>query len=109
MVHGSEEKPEYMLNAPAFQAAKTLMVEVGKRADTLSLMDSFINDLQANLSDTQNSIINKSTNSSAVVIESATVQMNIKELANDYDARRAGDQVMEEILRIASKSGTRSV
>jgi len=29
-------------------------------------------------------------------------------IANDYDARRAGEQALEQMLTIARKSGTRS-
>ena len=35
--------------------------------------------------------------------------MEVKEIANDYDARRAGREAMEEMVRIARKTGNRSV
>jgi hypothetical protein len=30
--------------------------------------------------------------------------MNVASIANDYDARRAGEQAMEEMLKIARKT-----
>jgi hypothetical protein len=35
--------------------------------------------------------------------------MDVKQIANDYDAKRAGEKAMEEMLRIARKSTTASV
>ena len=52
----------------------------------------------------ENSIINNSNNGQTVTIERAEVNLQIEKLANDYDSRRAADQVMEEMLRIASKT-----
>mgnify|MGYP007038179470 CR=1 FL=1 len=40
----------------------------------------------------------------SVVIERAEVNMNVQRLANDYDARRAGDQIMDQMLTIARKT-----
>ena len=42
--------------------------------------------------------------SSSVVIEHAEVNMKVDKLANSYDAARAGKDVMEEMLHIASKT-----
>ena len=41
-----------------------------------------------------------------VVIENASVNMNVGSIANDYDARRAGEQALTEMLRIARKTGS---
>jgi len=35
--------------------------------------------------------------------------MEVKEIANDYDAKRAGEKAMEEMLRIARKSTVTSI
>lgn len=35
--------------------------------------------------------------------------MEVKEISNDYDARRAGREAMEEMVRIARKTGSRSI
>ena len=44
-----------------------------------------------------------------VIIEHAEVNMNIEQIANDYDAKRAGEQALEEMLRIALKNSVTSV
>ena len=35
--------------------------------------------------------------------------MKVDSLANDYDAKRAGQQAFEEMVRIARKAGNRSI
>lgn len=39
-----------------------------------------------------------------VIIEHAEVNMNVQQMNNDYDAQRAGDMALEEMLRIARRS-----
>jgi len=48
------------------------------------------------------SISNTANNS--VTIERAEVNLQIDELANDYDARRAANTVRDELLQIARKT-----
>jgi hypothetical protein len=48
-------------------------------------------------------------NNSSIVIENATVQMNVQHMNNDYDARRAGEQALEQIVKVARKTGAQSV
>jgi hypothetical protein len=47
--------------------------------------------------------------SSRVNIENVDVNVNVNEIANDYDVRAIGDTVMDEMLKIARKSGTRGL
>lgn len=42
--------------------------------------------------------------SGQLIIENATVNMNVEQIANDYDARRAGEQALNEMMRIARKT-----
>jgi len=42
-------------------------------------------------------------------IGSISLNMDVKQIANDYDAKRAGEQAMEEMLRIARKSTTATI
>ena len=42
--------------------------------------------------------------SSTTTIEHAEVNLSVEKLANDYDSKRAADTIMEEMLRIASKT-----
>jgi hypothetical protein len=46
---------------------------------------------------------------SGIVINTLDFHMEVKEMNNDYDARRAGQEVINEIVHIARKSGTRSL
>ena len=39
-----------------------------------------------------------------IIIENASVNMNVQKIANDYDAKRAGEQALNEMLRIANKT-----
>ncbi len=41
---------------------------------------------------------------SAVIIENASVNMNVSKIANDYDAQRAGEQALEKMVQIARKT-----
>jgi len=47
---------------------------------------------------------NITSNESGITIQNATVNMNVSQIANDYDAQRAGEQALEEIMRIARKT-----
>ena len=49
-------------------------------------------------------LYNNTSNDSCITIENATVNMNVQQLANDYDAKRAGEQALAEIMRIARKT-----
>ena len=49
-------------------------------------------------------LYNNTSNDSGINIENATVNMNVQQLANDYDAKRAGEQALAEIMRIARKT-----
>jgi hypothetical protein len=55
------------------------------------------------------STYNSIDRSAATSIGSIQMNMEVKEIANDYDAKRAGEQAMEEMLRIARKSTVTSL
>ena len=40
----------------------------------------------------------------SITIENMNMTMDVKQISNDYDARRAGEQAMNEMLRIARKT-----
>ena len=44
------------------------------------------------------------TQDNSITIENASVNMNVQQISNDYDARRAGEQAMNEMMRIARKT-----
>ena len=45
-----------------------------------------------------------SVTDNSTVIENVSVNMNVSKIANDYDAQRAGEQALQEIMRIARKT-----
>ena len=109
MVHGSPSDPEYMLSAPAFKAADQFMNNFLDHKATLAkittLRDIYNDFALTSLTNTTSS----NTAQAPVIIENATVEMNVQRLANDYDARRAGNEALDEILKIARKTTVSSV
>ena len=59
---------------------------------------------QNNLAKAASQLYTEATDT-GITIENATVNMNVQQISNDYDARRAGEQALNEIMRIARKSG----
>lgn len=56
-----------------------------------------------------NELQNNNNTNEAITIEHAEVNMNVEQLANDYDAKRAGEQALQEMLRIARKGSVTTV
>ena len=48
--------------------------------------------------------IKPESSESPVIIENASVNMNVTKMANDYDAQRAGEQALERMVQIARKT-----
>jgi hypothetical protein len=44
------------------------------------------------------------TEDNSTNIDKLEFSMNVQQISNDYDARRAGEQAMNEIMRIARKT-----
>ena len=73
----------------------------------INLLKSYNEAYQGLSSSTYDQISNQ--NQESIVIEHAEVNMNVEEIANDYDAQRAGEQALQEMLRIARKTGATSI
>ena len=99
-----EEGEEGILNAAQTEyLRKNLM---GRHPDSfVTAVDDFFATLEA---DKRAMMALTSTNNAndyaSVNIEHASVNLQIDKLANDYDARRAANTIMQEMLHIASKS-----
>ena len=52
---------------------------------------------------------NYNTNDSSITIENIDFDMNVSKIANDMDAKAAGEKALDEMVRIARKSGNRSL
>ena len=96
-VDGTKQKPESVWDAETTKLMKDNLLN----SHNLNLLGTFWDTLQDYQTATNHSYSN---NSESLVIENAVVNMNVASIANDYDARRAGEQAMEEMLRIARKT-----
>ena len=103
-VHGTRARPEAFMNADDVNMWKEEILS----SDSHSLRSQILR-LNA-LFDSLSSIttVNNDTTPS-VVIEHAEMNMNVEKIADDYDARRAGEQALDEMLKIARKAGMNSV
>lgn len=103
-VHGTEARPEAFMNANEVQMWKQDILGGGAHSLLGEMLElrSLYNSM-SNISDTV------TQNTDSIVIEHAEVNMNIDQLADDYDARRAGTTALDEMLKIARKSGANSI
>lgn len=98
MLHGTKTKPEAVFNATQTKILRENILS-NKPNSLLSLLDTYNQAYK-------DGIGNITNNDSGITIENATVNMNVQQIANDYDAQRAGEQALAEMLRIARKSGS---
>lgn len=99
MVHGSKQNPEAFLNAEETHMWRDKILSGNNGSLTSRLIE--LQELVDNMvgSGTYSSI----NHDNGTVIENAVVNMNAT-ISNDYDARRAADTVMDEMVRIARKT-----
>jgi len=100
---GTTKKPEAVLNAAQTEFLKNDLL--GNK--NTSLM-SIVAQLQDTFGDTATGIATSSIDES-VTIENVAINFNAGTISSDYDARRAGELVKEEMLKIARKTTNRSV
>ena len=98
---GTKKKPEAVLNADQTRFLKEDLL--GNSSNSLM---SIVSALQDSMNSTYTSSVD---NSNSVVIENLSLNFEAGTISNDYDARRAGDTVVKEILKIARKTGNNSV
>ena len=102
MLHGTKSKPESVLTAEQTAFLRNDLLG----SSPYSLM-SIITDVQDLLR--SNSVPAISNSNDSVVFENVVLNFEGTTIANDYDARRAGQQALDEMMRIARKSGNNSV
>lgn len=105
MLHGTPSKPEAVLTAAQTHVLRNDIL--GHSSDSLlSLLLDFRDSIDGMAgSDTYGSI----DRSKSIVIENAAVNMNVQSLASDYDARRAGEAALDEMMRIARKTSVQNI
>ena len=100
VVHGTPERPEGILNADEYKTWKHHIVG----GDNSSLMSRLtaLNAMIGDMEDTRR--YQGNAGGEGISIENASVNMYVDQIANDYDAQRAGEQALEKMLTIARKS-----
>lgn len=96
---GTPQQPEAVLNATQTRILRDDILGASPNS-LMNLLVSFKNAYEG-IGTTANS----TANDNSIIIENATVNMNVSSIANDYDARRAGEQALSEMIRIARKTG----
>lgn len=104
-VDGSKTKPEQIFNFDQMEQLREIFYEnLAMTQVGISGLSSIIDNLPN--TNSYNSINNEDY---GVNIGQLDFHMEVQEIANGYDARRAGREAMEEMVRIARKTGNRSV
>ena len=103
MLHGTKTRPESVFDA---KTTETLRNDIlGHGNSLLSLLVDFKNAMYGMAGANEYNTINNSSSSDYVVIEHVDVNLKIAEMSSDYDARRAGALVMDEMVKIGRKNG----
>lgn len=97
-VDGSKSKPEAFLSAKDTALLKSKIF-----SDSNFSLRSCIEAIQA-LADNFRSIIS-TDNSENINIENISIQVGNGTISSDYSARKAGQEIMDEILNVAKKAG----
>ena len=104
-VDGSKSKPEQIFNFEQMEQLREIFYEnLAMTQVGISGLSSIVDNLPN--TNSYNSINNEDY---GVNIGQLDFHMEVQEIANGYDARRAGREAMEEMVRIARKTGNRSV
>ena len=101
-VDGSKSKPEAFLSAE-----DTAMLKSKIFSNSDGSLRALVAALEAITSDT--SKYSAQTNTESIIIQNAQVNIQPGVISNDYDARRAGEMALEEMLKIARKTTNRVV
>lgn len=104
-VDGTTTKPEHIFNFEQMEQLREKFLEnLAVTQVGISGLSSIIDNLPN--TNSYNSISNEDN---GITIGQLEFHMEVKEIANDYDARRAGREAMEEMVRIARKTGNRAI
>ena len=101
MVHGSKNNPENILSA---EHTKLLRQGIFSNSNhSLAATVKAFQELAKNMASFGGEA------NSGIIIEHATVNIQPGVISNDYDARRAGEMALEEMVKIARKTTNRVV
>ena len=100
ILHGTKSRPEAVFNAEQTKVLRDNILS-NKPNSLINLLKSY-NEAYEGLSTSTYDSINNTDN--GVTIEHAEVNVSVEKLANSYDATRAGEDIMREMLNIARKT-----
>lgn len=97
MVHGSKKKPEAFISAEDTALLKSTIFNPNN-----NVLQDFVAALENHNSsnDTVEAVPN-------VIIEEVNLEITSETIANDYDAKRAGEKILEEMVKISRKTTNR--
>ena len=99
ILHGTSNAPEAVLNPTQTKVLRDNILS-NKPNSLISLLETYNASYKNGIS--------PAGAGENIVIENVSVNMNVSEIANDYDARRAGAQALDEMLNIARKTSARN-
>ena len=97
ILHGTKSHPEAVFNAAQTKVLRENILS-NKPNSLVTLLNTYNEAYKDGIS------VAPQEASEQLIIENATVNMNVQQIANDYDARRAGEQALNEMMRIARKT-----
>ena len=103
-VDGTPQRPEAFINAEQTQMLRNYLF--GGSDSLLSLAQQIVQQMHG--ATYSSSTLHQEENN-GINIQNVDVNVNVKQIANDYDVRSIGNTVMDEMLKIARKSGTRGL
>lgn len=97
MVHGSKKKPEAFISAEDTALLKSTIFNSNN-----NVLRDFVDALENHNS--SNNTVEAVPN---VIIEEVNLEVTSETIANDYDAKRAGEKILEEMVKISRKTTNR--
>lgn len=105
-VDGSPSKPEYILNAEQTAALRKQLIS--SKTSHQNLIGEAISAADK-IANTSTSTNNSTITDNSIGINNLNFTMQVAKIADDYDAKKAGEKVINEMVRIARKNGDRSI
>ena len=102
-VDGTKKKPEGILNAEQLEMLRNSVLT--RRNPIAALLA----DYGDTIGNTANATTYNTIDHGAVSIDHVDVNLNIAKVSNDYDSRRIGQNVMDEMVKIAKKTKVNSL
>lgn len=97
ILHGSKNNPELVLTAEQTKNLRQGLLGGNTLTATLADLNDILGQMATN---------NVNNENNGIYIDKIELSMNVSSIANDYDARRAGAAALDEMVRIARKTGS---